>query len=81
MYYPTGGVEDYIFGIVGIVTIIVAIVFLYRMRKNRDLSKYHNKEYLRTLTLLELRFLKVGADNAEDIDEFILKMEDQTSQD
>ena len=80
MYYPTGGVEDYIFGIVGIVAVIVAIVFLYRLRKNGDVSIYHDKEYLRTLNLPELRYLRVGADNAEDIDIFIQKKEDQISQ-
>jgi len=80
MYYPTGGVEDYIFSVVDIVAGIVVVIFLYRMRKNRDLSKYHDMEYLQTFSLPELRYLRLSADNAEDIDEIIQKIEKQTPQ-
>jgi len=67
MYYPTGGVFDFVFSFVIIVTIVVVVILLHRFEKNKDYSKYHDKEYLRTLELPELHFLIPGADTIEDI--------------
>jgi len=67
MYYLTSGLFDYFFGLVIILTIVVVIILLHRFGKNQKYSKYHDKEYLRTLEISELRFLILGTDIIEDI--------------
>lgn len=71
MYYPTGEITDYVYGILATVLLIIITIYFWKFRKNTNALTYTDKDYLRTLEIVELRYLMLSAEDSKTIEEVI----------